>query len=95
MQYYRPLTDTAEQPAPGEFHKIERNSKSFEMEMEKMKKNKGMAVAVAPSSPNSGEDSEEKEKVFSVSNIKLNYRNTFSKYDFVKVHISFYLLVFY
>ncbi|XP_044468678.1 uncharacterized protein LOC123198123 isoform X2 [Mangifera indica] len=87
MLYFRPLTDTAEQPAPGEFHKIERNSKSFEMEKEKMKKNKGMAVAVAPSSPNSGEDSEEKEKVFSVSNIKFNYRNTFSKYDFVKVKV--------
>ncbi|KAJ0100164.1 hypothetical protein Patl1_19857 [Pistacia atlantica] len=60
------------------------------MDNEKMKKNKG--VAVAPSSPNrsnsaSGEDSEDKDKVFSLSNIKFNYRNAFSKYDFVKVKV--------
>lgn len=76
---------------------------SCDMEKEKTKKNTEEVEEAADSIPNSksngnsskgsnsasgGEDSEDKSSIFSLSHIKLNCRNTVSKYDFVKVSIS-------
>lgn len=75
------------------------------MEKEKTKKNTEEVEEAADSILNSksngnsskgsnsasgGEDSEDKSSIFSLSHIKLNCRNTVSKYDFVKVSISFF-----
>ncbi|KAH9647757.1 P-loop containing nucleoside triphosphate hydrolases superfamily protein [Citrus sinensis] len=75
---------------------------SCDMEKEKTKKNTEEVEEAADLIPNrksngnsskgsnsasGGEDSEDKSSIFSLSHIKLNCRNTVSKYDFVKVKV--------